>query len=118
LSSLLHGAGKGGAEWEARYDVLLGVAHALAYLHHDCVPPILHGDVKAMNVLLGPGYEPYLADFGLARVVNNKSDDDLCKPSPRPQLAGSYGYMAPGTCSFLLNQINLISSVNLIPLNH
>jgi hypothetical protein len=96
LSSLLHGAGKGGAEWEARYDVLLGVAHALAYLHHDCLPPILHGDVKAMNVLLGPGYEPYLADFGLARVVNNNSDDDFCKPTQRPQLAGSYGYMAPG----------------------
>ncbi|XP_034899685.1 leucine-rich repeat receptor-like serine/threonine-protein kinase RGI4 [Populus alba] len=95
LSSLLHGAGKGGAEWEARYDVLLGVAHALAYLHHDCLPPILHGDVKAMNVLLGPGYEPYLADFGLARVVNNNSDDDFCKPTQRPQLAGSYGYMAP-----------------------
>ncbi|KAB5534965.1 hypothetical protein DKX38_018051 [Salix brachista] len=95
LSSILHGAGKGGAEWEARYDVLLGVAHALAYLHHDCVPPILHGDVKAMNVLLGPGYEPYLADFGLARVLNSSTDDDFCKPSPRPQLAGSYGYMAP-----------------------
>ncbi|KAJ6332520.1 hypothetical protein OIU77_008569 [Salix suchowensis] len=95
LSSILHGAGKGGAEWEARYDVLLGVAHALAYLHHDCVPPILHGDVKAMNVLLGPGYEPYLADFGLARVLNISTDDDFCTPSPRPQLAGSYGYMAP-----------------------
>ncbi|KAJ6724089.1 LEUCINE-RICH REPEAT RECEPTOR-LIKE PROTEIN KINASE FAMILY PROTEIN-RELATED [Salix viminalis] len=76
LSSILHGAGKGGAEWEARYDVLVGVAHALAYLHHDCVPPILHGDVKAMNVLLGPGYEPYLADFGLARVLNISTDDD------------------------------------------
>jgi serine/threonine protein kinase len=49
-----------------------------------------------MNVLLGPGYEPYLADFGLARVVNNNSDDDFCKPTQRPQLAGSYGYMAPG----------------------
>ncbi|BBH04428.1 Leucine-rich receptor-like protein kinase family protein [Prunus dulcis] len=95
LSSLLHGAGKGGADWEARYDVVLGVAHALAYLHHDCVPAILHGDVKAMNVLLGPGYEPYLADFGLARIVNSIGDDDFSKTSQRPQLAGSYGYMAP-----------------------
>ncbi|KAF2325772.1 hypothetical protein GH714_040073 [Hevea brasiliensis] len=95
LSSLLHGAGKGGAEWETRYDIVLGVAHALAYLHHDCLPAILHGDVKAMNVLLGPGYESYLADFGLARVVSSNSDDDLAKPSQRPHLAGSYGYMAP-----------------------
>ncbi|KAJ7960985.1 putative Receptor protein kinase [Quillaja saponaria] len=95
LSSLLHGAGKGEAEWEARYNVVLGVAHALAYLHHDCLPPILHGDVKAMNVLLGPGYEPYLADFGLARIVNSYAEDDVLKPSQRPHLAGSYGYMAP-----------------------
>ncbi|KAK3008686.1 hypothetical protein RJ639_015235 [Escallonia herrerae] len=96
LSSLLHGAGKGGAEWETRYDTVLGVAHALAYLHHDCVPAILHGDVKAMNVLLGPHLEPYLADFGLARFVNSSSEDeDLSKQSPRPELAGSYGYMAP-----------------------
>ncbi|KAI3769116.1 hypothetical protein L6452_00215 [Arctium lappa] len=93
LSSLLHGAGKG-AEWEARYEVLLGVAHALSYLHHDCMPAILHGDVKAMNVLLGPNLQPYLADFGLARLVTN-DQNGLSKQIQRPQLAGSYGYMAP-----------------------
>ncbi|KAH0997787.1 hypothetical protein GBA52_021651 [Prunus armeniaca] len=86
LSSVLHGAGKGGADWEARYDVVLGVAQVLAYLHHDCVPAILHGDVKAMNMLLGPGYEPYLADFGLAGIVNSIGDDDFSKTSQRPQL--------------------------------
>ncbi|RID78858.1 hypothetical protein BRARA_A01642 [Brassica rapa] len=98
LSSRLHGAGKGGGvSWEARYDVVLGVAHALAYLHHDCLPAIIHGDVKAMNVLLGPQFEPYLADFGLARTVSGNQDTgiDLSKPSSRPPLAGSYGYMAP-----------------------
>jgi serine/threonine protein kinase len=101
LSGLLHGggaaAGKGGApasdsEWGARYDVALGVAHAVAYLHHDCVPAILHGDIKAMNVLLGAAYEPYLADFGLARVLSKL---DSAMPAP-PRIAGSYGYMAPG----------------------
>ncbi|KAE9456572.1 hypothetical protein C3L33_11493, partial [Rhododendron williamsianum] len=103
LSSLLHGgvgAGKGGgAEWETRYDVVLGVAHALDYIHHDCVPPILHGDVKAMNVLLGPHFEPYLADFGLARLVNGGDNGDSSKQSLKPFLAGSYGYMAPELAS-------------------
>lgn len=100
LSSLLHGAVKGGgAEWEARYDIVIGIAHALAYLHHDCVPPILHGDVKAMNILLGPRFEPYLADFGLARLVNSNSGDDCSKVAQRPNLAGSYGYMAPELAS-------------------
>ncbi|KAL2523803.1 Leucine-rich receptor-like protein kinase family protein [Abeliophyllum distichum] len=95
LSSLLHAAGNGAAEWETRYDVVLGVAHALAYLHHDCVPPIMHGDVKAMNVLLGPHMEAYLADFGLARLINNNICTDISKQNQRPHLAGSYGYMAP-----------------------
>ncbi|CAL1365672.1 unnamed protein product [Linum trigynum] len=104
LSSLLHGAGGAtakfvGMEWEMRYDVVVGVAQALAYLHHDCVPAILHGDVKAMNVLLGNDYEAYLADFGLARVLLAEGGEDgVCsksKSSPRPVLAGSYGYMAP-----------------------
>lgn len=95
LSSLLHGVGKGAAEWETSFDVVIGVAHALAYLHHDCVPPIMHGDVKAMNVLLGSRMEPYLADFGLARIVNTDVDADLLKQSQRPHLTGSYGYMAP-----------------------
>ncbi|CAD5329132.1 unnamed protein product [Arabidopsis thaliana] len=98
LSSRLHGAGKGGCvDWEARYDVVLGVAHALAYLHHDCLPTIIHGDVKAMNVLLGPHFEPYLADFGLARTISGYPNTgiDLAKPTNRPPMAGSYGYMAP-----------------------
>ncbi|VAI33495.1 unnamed protein product [Triticum turgidum subsp. durum] len=101
LSGLLHGGVVGGtkgaptAEWGARYDVALGVAHAVAYLHHDCVPAILHGDIKSMNVLLGPAYEPYLADFGLARILSSgqsKLDDSSSKPQ---RIAGSYGYMAP-----------------------
>ncbi|KAK9156427.1 hypothetical protein Sjap_003907 [Stephania japonica] len=95
LSALLHGGGKGATEWEARYEVVLGVAHALAYLHHDCVPPILHGDIKAMNVLLGSRFEPCLADFGLARLVNNDGGSEGYKQNFKPQLAGSYGYMAP-----------------------
>ncbi|XP_047156213.1 leucine-rich repeat receptor-like serine/threonine-protein kinase RGI4 [Vigna umbellata] len=95
LSSLLHGSGKGKAEWETRYDVILGVAHALAYLHHDCLPAIIHGDVKGMNVLLGPGYQPYLADFGLARTATEIGDNTNSKPLQRHYLAGSYGYMGP-----------------------
>ncbi|XP_028771513.1 LRR receptor-like serine/threonine-protein kinase [Neltuma alba] len=99
LSSMLHGSGKGSADWETRYEVVVGVAHALAYLHHDCVPPILHGDVKAMNVLLGNRFQAYLADFGLARIVNEKDDPHHHHSDPKPlhktYLAGSYGYMAP-----------------------
>jgi len=74
-----------------------------------------------MNVLLGRRYEPFLADFGLARIVNSNGDDDATKPSQRPHLAGSYGYMAPGMYFFLyLNSISLILFffTNFISINH
>jgi hypothetical protein len=29
-------------DWVSRYDVAAGVAQGLAYLHHDCHPPVLH----------------------------------------------------------------------------
>ncbi|KAL6626536.1 hypothetical protein ACP70R_030262 [Stipagrostis hirtigluma subsp. patula] len=47
LSGLLHSSavkGAPAAEWGVRFDVELDFAHAVAYLHHDCVPAILHGD--------------------------------------------------------------------------
>ncbi|GJN15864.1 hypothetical protein PR202_gb02809 [Eleusine coracana subsp. coracana] len=97
LSGFLHRGGvKGAADWAPRYDVALGVAHAVAYLHHDCLPAILHGDIKAMNVLLGPRNEPYLADFGLARVLSGAVAAGSAKiDSSKPRIAGSYGYIAP-----------------------
>jgi serine/threonine protein kinase len=47
-----------------------------------------------MNVLLGAAHEPYLADFGLARVLPAASSK--LDPTKQPRIAGSYGYIAPG----------------------
>ncbi|KAK4362495.1 hypothetical protein RND71_017736 [Anisodus tanguticus] len=91
LGAFLHEGFGGLIEWETRFKIALGVAEGLAYLHHDCVPPILHRDVKAQNILLGDRYEPCLADFGLARLM----EEETGSFSANPQFAGSYGYFAP-----------------------
>uniref|UniRef100_A0A2P2P2G0 Protein kinase domain-containing protein n=1 Tax=Rhizophora mucronata TaxID=61149 RepID=A0A2P2P2G0_RHIMU len=91
LGALLHEGNGGFVEWETRFKIALGVAEGLAYLHHDCVPAILHRDVKSHNILLGDRHEPCLADFGLARLV----EDEHRSFSGNPQFAGSYGYIAP-----------------------
>ncbi|KAL5975105.1 hypothetical protein ACLOJK_031781 [Asimina triloba] len=58
-------------DWETRYKIAVGSAQGLAYLHHDCVPAILHRDVKCNNILLDSKYEAYLADFGLAKLMTS-----------------------------------------------
>ncbi|CAH2049766.1 unnamed protein product [Thlaspi arvense] len=81
-------------DWDARYKIVLGAARGLAYLHHDCFPPIVHCDIKANNILVGPQFEVFLADFGLAKL---DSASECSRVSNT--VAGSYGYIAPENVS-------------------
>lgn len=101
-------------DWDARYKIILGAAHGLAYLHHDCIPPILHRDIKANNILVGSQFEAVLADFGLAKLV----DSSGCS-RPSNAVAGSYGYIAPGKFQkletiFLYRAVKFISHLETI----
>ncbi|XP_027928611.1 MDIS1-interacting receptor like kinase 2-like [Vigna unguiculata] len=75
-------------DWKKRVNIVKGTAHALSYLHHDCVPPIVHRDISASNVLLNSMWEPTVSDFGTARFLNLDS-------SNRTIVAGTIGYIAP-----------------------
>lgn len=75
-------------DWVSRYNVAVGVAQGLAYLHHDCRPPVIHRDVKSNNILLDGNFEARIADFGLARAMLRKNETVSV-------VAGSYGYIAP-----------------------
>ncbi|CAN4093443.1 unnamed protein product [Withania somnifera] len=91
LGEALHGkhaAGRLLVDWVARYNIALGVAQGLAYLHHDCHPPVIHRDVKSNNILLDANLEARIADFGLARMMLKKNETVS-------MVAGSYGYIAP-----------------------
>ncbi|KAH9768655.1 MDIS1-interacting receptor like kinase 2 [Citrus sinensis] len=77
-----------GLDWAKRVNIVKGMAHALSYLHHDCTPPIVHRDISSNNILLNLELEAFVADFGVARLLNFDS-------SNRTLLAGTYGYIAP-----------------------
>ncbi|EEF30396.1 Receptor protein kinase CLAVATA1 precursor, putative [Ricinus communis] len=93
LGDVLHGQKGGGLlDWKSRYAVAVGAAQGLAYLHHDCVPPIVHRDVKSNNILLDDEIRPRVADFGLAKTLQSEAVEGDCVMS---RIAGSYGYIAP-----------------------
>ncbi|KAH6819566.1 Protein kinase superfamily protein [Perilla frutescens var. frutescens] len=54
--------------WGRRFSVILDVAKALAFLHIECEPAVIHGDVKPSNVLLDAEFRAKLSDFGLSRL--------------------------------------------------
>ncbi|KAK7381410.1 hypothetical protein VNO78_34082 [Psophocarpus tetragonolobus] len=76
-------------KWKQRFDIILGTAEGLAYLHGGSETRIIHRDIKSSNVLLDENLNPKIADFGLARCFGTD------KTHLTTGIAGTLGYMAP-----------------------
>ncbi|TKY65094.1 LRR receptor serine/threonine-protein kinase RPK2 [Spatholobus suberectus] len=77
------------ADWRILHKIALDIARALAYLHDQCVPRVLHRDVKPSNILLDDDCNAYLSDFGLARLLGTS------ETHATTGVAGTFGYVAP-----------------------
>ncbi|PKU73620.1 putative LRR receptor-like serine/threonine-protein kinase [Dendrobium catenatum] len=76
-------------DWETRFEICLGVARGLAYLHEESSVRIIHRDVKSSNILLDGNLTPKISDFGLAKLYNDKWTHISTR------VAGTIGYLAP-----------------------
>ncbi|TMW88529.1 hypothetical protein EJD97_018428 [Solanum chilense] len=76
--------------WHTLYDISLGIARGLEYLHRGCSTRILHFDIKPHNILLDEDFCPKISDFGLAKLCNNK-ESVVSLLGAR----GTIGYIAP-----------------------
>ncbi|XP_054823871.1 probable LRR receptor-like serine/threonine-protein kinase At3g47570 [Prosopis cineraria] len=75
-------------------NILLDVASALQYLHHECEQPLVHCDLKPSNVLLDGDMVAHLSDFGLARIFST-IEGKINKQSSTIGIKGTIGYVPP-----------------------
>ncbi|XP_077244653.1 LEAF RUST 10 DISEASE-RESISTANCE LOCUS RECEPTOR-LIKE PROTEIN KINASE-like 2.5 isoform X2 [Tasmannia lanceolata] len=76
--------------WETLYQIAVGIARGLEYLHRGCITRILHFDIKPHNILLDQDFCPKISDFGLAKLCPTK-DSIISMQDQR----GTAGYTAP-----------------------
>ncbi|XP_024319137.1 receptor kinase-like protein Xa21 [Brachypodium distachyon] len=81
-----------------RLSIVVDVADALEYLHHNNQGTIVHCDMKPKNILLDENMTAHVGDFGLARFKVDSAvspSDDLYSTSS-VAINGTIGYIAPG----------------------
>ncbi|KAE8685674.1 G-type lectin S-receptor-like serine/threonine-protein kinase [Hibiscus syriacus] len=77
--------------WENRFNIALGTARGISYLHEECRDCIIHCDIKPENILLDEVHTAKVSDFGLVKLMNPKDQRYLSLASIR----GTRGYLAP-----------------------
>ncbi|GLT34421.1 hypothetical protein SLA2020_089370 [Shorea laevis] len=77
-------------KWETLYQIAVGIARGLEYLHRGCNTRILHFDIKPHNILLDDDFCPKISDFGLAKLCPRK-ESMVSMTVAR----GTIGYIAP-----------------------
>ncbi|KAG8644309.1 hypothetical protein MANES_11G116800v8 [Manihot esculenta] len=76
--------------WDKLYEISLGVARGIAYLHQGCDMQILHFDIKPHNILLDESFTPKISDFGLSKLYGTNDSINTLTAA-----RGTIGYMAP-----------------------
>ncbi|XP_076887578.1 putative LRR receptor-like serine/threonine-protein kinase At2g16250 [Bidens hawaiensis] len=89
-------------DWITRLKIATGAAEGLAYLHHECSPPLVHRDIQASSILLDDKYDVRLGSLSevCAQGVDNNQNviTRLLRISSNPESTPSGS--APAICAY------------------
>ncbi|XP_058068615.1 pollen receptor-like kinase 4 [Magnolia sinica] len=96
LVQLLHSnrsQGRRILDWPTRLKIIKGVARGMAHLYNELPNLTLpHGHLKSSNVLLDESYEPLIADYALAPMMNKDQAKQLMVAYQSPECV-RYGHV-------------------------
>lgn len=78
-------------DWNKRFEIALGAARGIAYLHEGARTRIMHCDIKPANILLDDNFTAKVADFGLAKLIKEREQNQMHSAA----IKGTLGYIAP-----------------------
>ncbi|XP_060675572.1 rust resistance kinase Lr10 isoform X4 [Ziziphus jujuba] len=90
LDKYIFSQGENSLDCKKMYEISLGIACGIEYLHQGCNMQILHFDIKPHNILLDENFVPKVSDFGLARLC--PLDNSVVSLTAA---RGTIGYIAP-----------------------
>jgi chitinase len=76
--------------WDKLFDIVIGIARGLEYLHTCCNTRIVHFDIKPQNILFNQDFCPNISYFGLSKLCRQKGSK-ISNVGAR----GTIGYIAP-----------------------
>ncbi|KAF5810199.1 putative protein kinase RLK-Pelle-LRR-III family [Helianthus annuus] len=64
-------------KWSVILRISTGIARGLNHLHTSLQEPIIHGNLKSKNILLGRNHMPFVSDFGLYMLLNPSTIQEM-----------------------------------------
>lgn len=93
LQNILFGNTEIQLDWRSRVGIALQSARALAYLHNDANPRVIHRNIKPASILVDENLTAKVTNLGLAKILPGEPNDGDSHVST--EIAGTLGYLDP-----------------------